>query len=159
KHSSSDSLQLNLEYTRSWFQNPNSFDAQNATAWFGFTEGNVLLPVNDNEIGPNVLPVQPADQRSQIQTFNISPTWTRFISSIPVRIVGAVVRRDAYNYYPSGNPFADLGASSTQREPAGQYPTLLNAGGRASNTYVKGIHNIKPGIPYKQTSLSASESF
>ncbi len=31
----SDSVHLNLGYTRSWFQTPNSFDSQNATAWNG----------------------------------------------------------------------------------------------------------------------------
>ncbi len=33
--SSADSLELNFGYTRSWFQTPNSFDAQDATAWSG----------------------------------------------------------------------------------------------------------------------------
>src|SRR5712692_8233031 len=31
--STADSIHLNLGFTRSWFQTPNSFDAQNATAW------------------------------------------------------------------------------------------------------------------------------
>src|SRR5258708_24458082 len=31
--SGADSIHLNFSYTRSWFQTPNSFDAQNATAW------------------------------------------------------------------------------------------------------------------------------
>ena len=35
--SSADSIHVNLAYTRSWFQTPNSFDAQNATAWNGVT--------------------------------------------------------------------------------------------------------------------------
>ena len=157
KLSSADSLQLNLQYTRSWFQNPNSFDAQNATAWFGFTKGNMLLPVNDNGIGPNGLAVGPADQRSQIQTFNIAPTWTRLINSTTALTVGGFARRDAYNYYPSGNPFADLGAPSLQRESISQYRTLLNAGGRASLSYVKGIHNVKAGITYMQTFLTEND--
>src|SRR4030088_2770992 len=36
--SSADSIHLNLGYTRSWFQTPNSFDAQNATAWKGLVD-------------------------------------------------------------------------------------------------------------------------
>src|ERR1700685_3023090 len=32
-----DSIHLNLSYTRSWFQTPNSFDGQNATAWSGLS--------------------------------------------------------------------------------------------------------------------------
>src|SRR5580692_515422 len=31
--SAADSIHLNLGYSRSWFQTPNSFDEQNATAW------------------------------------------------------------------------------------------------------------------------------
>ena len=68
--SSIDSLHFNLGFTRSWFQTPNSFDMQNATAWNG-------LVVDNGGLGPNGLPVGPADQRSQIKTFNIAPSWTR----------------------------------------------------------------------------------
>ena len=39
--SSADSIHLNFGYTRSWFQTPNSFDAQNATPWSGL---NGILP-------------------------------------------------------------------------------------------------------------------
>jgi hypothetical protein len=159
KPSSVDSLQLNLEYTRSWFQNPNSFDAQDASAWFGFTKGNVLLPVNDNGIGPNGLAVGPADQRSQIQTFNLAPTWTRLISSSTVLTFGAWARRDAYNYYPSSNPFADVAAPSLQRESIGQHRTLFNYGGRADLSYVKGIQNLQVGINYMQTPLTENDKF
>ena len=35
-----DSLHLNLGFTRSWFQTPNSYDMQNATAWSGATVDN-----------------------------------------------------------------------------------------------------------------------
>jgi hypothetical protein len=44
-----DSIHLNFCYTRSWFQQPNSYDAQ---------------AVNQ-------------DQRAQIQTYNVSPSWPR----------------------------------------------------------------------------------
>ena len=43
-----DSLHLNLGFTRSWFQTPNSFDMQNATAWNG-------LVVDNGGLGPNGL--------------------------------------------------------------------------------------------------------
>src|ERR1700735_815324 len=33
--SNADSIHFNFLYTRSWFQTPNSFDAENATAWNG----------------------------------------------------------------------------------------------------------------------------
>ena len=52
------------------------------------------------------------DQRSKIRTFNIAPTWTQLINAETVFTLGGFVRQDQYNYYPSGNPFADLDARS-----------------------------------------------
>jgi hypothetical protein len=69
-----DSLHINLGFTRSWFQTPNSFDQENATAWNG-------LVVDNSGIGPDGLPVGPTDQRSQIKTFNIAPSWTHLINN------------------------------------------------------------------------------
>ena len=50
--SPADSIHLNFGYTRSWFQTPNSFDAQNATAWNGVTVDNGGLDPNGNVVGP-----------------------------------------------------------------------------------------------------------
>jgi len=147
--STGDSVHLNFGFTRSWFQTPNSFDTQNATAWSG-------VVVNDGGIGPNGLPVGPADQRSQIKTFNIAPSWTRLLSSSTVFTLGAFVRRDQYNYYPSADPFADL-APDLQAQTVGQNRTLTNAGLRSNLSYVKGIHNIKGGVTYEQTFLTENE--
>ncbi len=113
--SPADSIHLNLGYTRSWFQTPNSYDSQNATPWNG-------VVVNDGGLGPNGIVVGAADQRSQIKTFNIAPSWTRLINSNTVFTLGAFVRRDQFNYYPSDNPFADLGPVNLQRETVGQRP-------------------------------------
>ena len=147
--SAADSIHLNLGYTRSWFQTPNSFDAQNATAWKGVTVDNGGLDPSGNVVGP-------ADQRSQIQTFNIAPSWTRLISPTTVFTVGAFVRRDHYNYYSSANPFADL-APDLQAETVSQDRTLTNAGLRSNVSYVKGIHNLKAGVVYEQTFLRESD--
>jgi Carboxypeptidase regulatory-like domain/TonB-dependent Receptor Plug Domain len=147
--SAADSIHLNLGYTRSWFQTPNSYDAQNATAWNGVTVDNGGLDPNGNVVGP-------ADQRSQIQTFNIAPSWTRLISPTTVFTVGAFVRRDHYNYYSSANPFADL-APDLQAETVSQDRTLTNAGLRSNVSYVKGIHNLKAGVVYEQTFLRESD--
>ena len=130
--SKADSIHLNLGYTRSWFQNPNSFD-------------NVL---HVDQSG-NQLP--PTDQRSQIKTFNIAPSWTRLINNNTVFTLGGFVRRDDYNYYPSNNLLADL--SPIQQETVGQNRTLMNAGLRSDLSYVKGINNIKIGATYQQTFL------
>jgi Carboxypeptidase regulatory-like domain/TonB-dependent Receptor Plug Domain len=139
--STADSIHLNLGFTRSWFQTPNSFDTQNATSW----AGSGGLDPNGNVVGP-------ADQRSKIQTFNIAPSWTRVLSSTAVFTFGAFVRRDAYHYYPSNNVFADLGP--IQESTIAQNRTLANMGLRSDVSYVKGIHNIKVGATYQQTFLT-----
>ncbi|HTS34027.1 MAG TPA: TonB-dependent receptor [Candidatus Solibacter sp.] len=148
--SQSDSIHLNLGYTRSWFQTPNSYDAQNATAWNGVTVDNGGLDPNGNVVGP-------ADQRSQIKTFNLAPTWTRLINSTTVFTLGGFVRRDHYDYYPSANPFADL-SPDLQTETVGQDRTLTNTGVRSNLSYVKGIHNLKAGVTYQQTFLRENDS-
>lgn len=149
--SDKDALRLNLSYTRSWFQTPDSFDAQNATAWNG-------LVVPNHGLGPDGLPVGPQDQRSKIGSFNIAPSWTRVVSANTVLTAGAFVRQDQYNYYPSGNPFADF-TPDLQSESVAQSRRLTNAGVRADLSYVKGIHNIKIGVIYDQTFLTENDHF
>ncbi|HTS10044.1 MAG TPA: TonB-dependent receptor [Candidatus Eisenbacteria bacterium] len=144
-----DSIHVNVGFTRSWFQTPNSYDLQNATAWSG-------LIVDNNGLGPDGLPVGPADQRSQIKTFDIAPSWTRLISPTTVFTLGGWVRRDHYNYYPSTNPFSDL-APDLQAQTVGQDRTLLNSGARSNLSYVKGIHNVKIGATYQQTFLDEDD--
>jgi len=147
--SSADSLHVNLGFTRSWFQTPNSYDMQYATAWNGL--------VTTGGLGPDGLPVGPADQRSKIVTFNIAPSWTHVISNDALFTFGAWVRRDQYNYYPSSDPFSDF-APDLQSQTVGQNRTLTNAGVRADFSYVKGIHNIKIGGDYEQTFLDENDS-
>jgi hypothetical protein len=151
KPAAADTINVNLGFTRSWFQTPNSYDAQNATAWSG-------LVVDNGGLGPNGLPVGPQDQRSQIKTFNLAPTWTRLISSSTLFTLGGFVRQDRYHYYPSGNPFADL-TPGLQLQTIGQNRQLTNAGGHADYSYVKGIHNLKAGINYMQTFLTEGDDF
>jgi hypothetical protein len=127
-----NSIHTNFQYTRSWFQTPNSFDTSSVYDQFG------------NFLGA-------ADQKSKIETFNIAPTFTRIVNANSVFNFGGYVRRDAYNYYPSGNPLADLGP--IQQETVQQYRTLTNAGIHSDFTYNKGIHNIKVGAVYQQTFL------
>jgi hypothetical protein len=134
-----DSLHLNLGFTRSWFQNPNSFD-------------NVL---HFGETDPSGNPLGPTDQRAQIKTFNIAPSWTRLLSNTAVFTLGAFVRRDQYNYFPSPNLFDDL--SPIQQETVTQDRTLTNAGVRSDVSYVKGIHNVKVGATYQQTLLAEND--
>jgi hypothetical protein len=167
--SSADSIHLNLGYTRSWFQTPNSFDAQNATPWSGLngvlpgTPGTLenyggVVPIGTPTGFTEGVTVGAADQRSKIGTFNIAPSWTHLVSTNSVFTLGAFVRRDDYNYYPSNDRFADLGPPSLQRQSVGQNRTLTNAGLRSDISYVKGINQIKAGVTYEQTFLNENDT-
>jgi len=148
--SSADSLHVNLGFTRSWFQTPNTYDSQLATPWNGVVVNNGGLDPFGNVVGPS-------DQRAQIKTYNIAPSWTRVLNPDAVLTLGAFVRRDQFNYYPSSNPFADLGPTNLQRETVTQDRTLTNAGLRSYVSYVKGIHNVKAGVTYQQTFLTEND--
>jgi len=142
---SADSIHTNFQYTRSWFQTPNTIDNLNA---------GVLNPVTNAQ-----LPAQ--DQRAQIKTFNIAPVWTRLISTTTLFTFGGFVRQDRFNYYPSGNVFADGtgvipgGSSATLN----QQRKLTNAGLRTDVSYVKGKHNVKAGATFQHTFLTENFNF
>lgn len=141
-----DSIHLNLNYSRSWFQTPNAYDNLNVSNVVSGGAG--PAPVFAN--------VGNTDQKSKVETFDIAPTYTRIFGTNSVLNFGAFVRRDAYNYYPSGNPLADLGPIQTSS--IAQYRTLTNAGLRADFSYQKGINNIKVGAVYQQTFLRENDS-
>jgi hypothetical protein len=136
----SNSLHLNLNYSRSWFQTPNTWDNLN--------------PGGVNFAGQPV--TGQADQRSKIGTVNVAPSFTHVLSPDAVWNIGFYYRRDAYNYYPSRDPFADLGPIQT--ETIGQNRTLANAGLHTDFSYQKGIHNIKGGAVYEQTFVDENDS-
>ncbi len=136
--SQNDTIHGNFQYTRSWFQTPNTFD-------------------NLNVIGPDGLNLGQTDQRSKIGTFNIAPTWTHLMGPNAVFTLGAYVRQDQYNYYPSNDPFADLGPINS--ETISQSRSLTNSGVRSDYSWVKGIHNVKAGVTYQQTFLNENDAF
>jgi hypothetical protein len=142
-----DSVHLDLNYSRSWFQTPNAFDNLNAqnveNGGAGIGGGASASPAFGN--------VGNTDQGSKINTFNISPTYTRIINNYSVFNLGAFVRKDLYDYFPSANPLADLGPSNLQTSSISQYRTLTNAAVHADYSYDKGINNIKAGAQYGQT--------
>ena len=157
KPSAADTINLNFQFTRSWFQTPNSFDAQDATAWGGPVCPLLGYSTACNSLGPNGQVVGPQDQRSKIRTYNIAPSFTHTIGSTAVLTVGGWARQDQYNYYPSRDPFSDL-TPYLQTQTVGQNRTLTNLGGRASVSYVKGIHNLKIGVNYSNTILTEKDS-
>jgi hypothetical protein len=131
------SIHTNAQYTRSWFQTPNSFDTQYGYVAQGLTAAKT-------------------DQRSQIQTIDFAPTYTRTIGDTMVFNFGPYVRRDSYSYFPSSNAAAggalnDFGP--IQQESVAQQRSLTNAGVHSDISYVKGINNVKIGGMYQQTFL------
>jgi hypothetical protein len=84
--STNNSFHLNFNYSRSWFQTPNSLD-QAASG---------------------------QDQRTLVQTFNVAPGWTHLFSSTTLLAVTAFVRQDRYHYFPSADAFSDLPATLAQ---------------------------------------------
>ena len=147
--SGADSIHTNFQYTRSWFQTPNTIDNLNG----------VLNPVVTDPLTGAPLPVQ--DQRALIKTFNVAPVWTRLISTTTLFTFGAFLRHDHFNYYPSGNVFADgtglipNGSSATLNQDR----KLTNAGLRTDVSYVKGINNIKAGATFQHTFLDEIFNF
>ncbi len=138
-----DTLRLNLNYTRSWFQTPNSYD--NLNVQNVISGGSGPDPVFGN--------VGNTDQKSKIGTWNIAPSYTKLLNQYSVLNFGLYARKDAYNYYPSKDPFADLGPPNLQNQTIGQERTLLNTGVHSDISYVRGIHNVKAGAEYEQTFL------
>jgi Carboxypeptidase regulatory-like domain len=134
-----NSLHLNLNYSRSWFQTPNTYDNLNAG------DVNLAGMAVDGQ----------TDQRSKIGTFDIAPSYTRVLSQTSVWNFGAYLRKDNYHYYPSGDPFADLGP--VQQESIGQDRSLANDGLHTDLSYVKGANNVKVGAMYEQTILDESD--
>ena len=134
------SLRTNVQYTRSLFQTPNSFDTQynfSDPALFGLTTG-------------------PTDQRSKIGTIDIAPTYTRTLNEASVFTFGAYLRRDAYNYIPSANPLDDYGP--IQDESVAQFRTLTNAGVHSDVSYAHGVNSLKFGGTYNQTFLRENDN-
>ena len=154
--SQADTIHFNAGYTRSWFQNPNSFDAQLHLCPPGLsfdcdaTNTVLVNPVTGDPLGPS-------DQRSQIKTFNLAPTWTHLFGSTTLLTFGIFGRRDHYNFYPSGDPFDDF-SPLLQSESIAQDRTLGNLGVRSDISYVKGHHNIKAGVVFQHTFLTEKDS-
>jgi hypothetical protein len=148
-----DTIHANFGFTRSWFQNPNTWDQQLHTCSAGFVCNGAGVAVNP----VNGAPLGPTDQRSQIKTYNVAPTWTHLFGTKAVCTLGGFVRKDQFNFYPSVDPFADF-SPALNAQTITQDRKLTNAGVRADYSYVKGIHNIKAGITYQHWFLTENDS-
>lgn len=115
-----DLFHLNFSLARSWFQIPNTYDQQAAGQ----------------------------DQRQQISSFNVAPSYTHQINDNSLISWNAYARQDRVNYYPSADVFSDQPATLAQNR------RLTNAGTRLDFSYVKGIHNAKAGVQFSHTFLS-----
>ncbi len=135
-----NSLHLNLNYSRSWFQTPNTYDNLNAGGM--------------NLAGAAV--TGQTDQRSKIGTIDVSPTYTRVVTQSSVWNLGAYFRKDNYHYYPSGDALADLGP--VQQQSIGQDRSLANEGLHTDLSYVKGPNSMKFGAMDEQTLLDESDA-
>jgi hypothetical protein len=145
---SADSLHLDMNYSRSWFQTPNSFENLNVSNVVsgGATDAPVFGNLGDT------------DQHSKIGTFNVSPTYTHVIGNNAVLNLGAFVRKDLYLYFPSEDHLADLGPANLQTSSIYQNRTLMNTAIHSDLTYSRGIQTIKAGVQYGQTLVRENDS-
>jgi hypothetical protein len=82
----SDSLHLNLFFSRAWFQIPDTYDQSAAGQ----------------------------DQRQRILSYNIAPGWVHLINANSTLTVNPYIRVDQVTYDPSRNPLADQPATVAQ---------------------------------------------
>ena len=152
--SHADSVHLDFNYSRSWFQTPNAFQNLNIQ---NVENGGTGIG-GGASANPTFVNVGNTDQHSKIDTYNISPTYTHVISNNSVLNFGGYVRRDDYNYYPSAQSSGRPRPRTLQTSSIGQNRTLTNTGVHTDFTYVKGHHNIKAGAVYEQTFLREHDS-
>ena len=112
-----DAFHMDLLGARNWFQVPNSYDQL------------------------------AQDQRQQVLTYNVAPSYQHTFGAGALLSVNTFIRRDEVSYYPSADPFHDTPATVSE------YRTLMNYGVRAEYAYVHKVHNIKIGTQLMQTRL------
>ena len=117
--STADSIHLNLGFSRSWFQTPNSLTAslrRRGTEWWCANGG---LDPNGNVVGPT-------DQRALIKTLQHRADLDASGQSEPPSLPSAAGCGEMPSItIPATNPFADLGPSESA---AGDHLTVSDAG-------------------------------
>ncbi len=115
-----DSAHINLSVSRSWAQTPNQFDQQ--------------------AVGQ--------DQRQEIKSFDIAPTYTHLFDANTLLSINTWVRQDQVHYYPSSNVFSDTPATLTDTR------RLTNLGIKADLSHAIGINTFKGGAVFQHTPLT-----
>ena len=118
-----DALHLNLFAARNWIQIPNSYDQL------------------------------AQDQKQRVLTWSFAPGFQHTFSAHALMTVNPYIRKDQFNYYPSGDLFADSPATQTQARQ------LMDWGVKSDISLNYGHHNIKLGIDLKQTRLLENFGF
>ena len=112
-----DAFHLNLFAARNWFQTPNTYDQLDQ------------------------------DQRQQVVSFNIAPSYQHVFNTHMLFTSNLFARRDRIDYYPSRDAFADTPATLAQER------YLTNYGVKAAISYVRGGNDLKVGVQVMQTRL------
>jgi hypothetical protein len=120
---SRDVFHLNLFAARNWIQIPNSYDQL------------------------------AQDQRQRVLTWSFAPGYQHTFGSNTLLTINPYVRKDQFNYYPSGDLFADTPAAQSQNRQ------LMNWGVRADVSTTAGHHTLKYGLDLKQTRLLENFNF
>ena len=151
---------LNFGFTRSWFQTPNSYDAQDATAWSGpvcelfrLFDG-MQRPRPQRPGGRSHGPAfanQNLQHRPHLDAgFSIAQHRVHLRR---LRAAGSIQllseRRSVCRPHP--------GSSTPDHRP--ESPADRSRGFAANVSYVKGIHNIKVGVTYSDTILTENDTF
>ncbi len=115
--SPNDIIHLNLFAARNWIQIPNSLD----------------------QVGQ--------DQRQKVVTWSVAPGYQHTFNANTLLTINPYVRKDQFEYFPSGNVFADTPISS------GQNRHLFNYGVKSDISHQMHRQTLKVGIDLKQTRL------
>ncbi len=118
-----DAFHVNLFAARNWIQIPNDYDQL------------------------------AQDQRQRVLTWNVAPSYQHTFSSTALLTINPYIRKDQFNYYPSGDLFDDTPATQAQQRQ------LLNWGVKADVAMTKHRHNLKYGLDFKQTRLLENFQF
>jgi hypothetical protein len=121
--SGTDVFHLNLFAARNWIQIPNDLD----------------------QLGQ--------DQRQRVLTWSFAPGYQHTFSTHTLLTINPYVRKDQFNYYPSGDVTNDFPATQSQQRQ------LLNWGVKADVSTTSGHHNVKYGVDLKQTRLLENFQF